>query len=478
MLQVNPGQVFGKGTSRTKASVRQSRANPASRPGSANRVLGERNQAVAAVGAWVEGGRELEEHPAVRASLTEELQAEKRREDEEGLRRFQDTVRCRVAHQAQLSKKRQQLQKTYKQVESDRRFLQRFGDSAQRPSADDGPTPCWPCREPDVSRSHPDVRGVHRSAGRHRLKEQRCQQAGEGVTQVRHRLAACRMIPDEEMLSNLPGGKWNISAARDKPVSHMSETEQEVEEEEEVLENEEEEDGDDFPLTSQHERPVVQQDMKESPGHQNVAFHRALVHGKVLKELDQSHVDPFFSSDSRVLWPLDDQEELRRQHQSQFLKHRRLYMDIEREQVKYNKQQRQHLKRIARIKTEKERIRLEEERKLENLRQLNETRRQMEERELLILERLRIEEEERLMELEKRKLKKKEQEHTRFIEALRAKMKERLSQEKSELPPLCCCGSSFWDSHPDTCANNCIFHNNPKAYAQALHSALLTLELH
>lgn len=50
----------------------------------------------------------------------------------------------------------------------------------------------------------------------------------------------------------------------------------------------------------------------------------------------------------------------------------------------------------------------------------------------------------------------------RFIEALRAQVKERMSQAKLELPPLCCCASSFWDSHPDTCANNCVFYNNPK----------------
>lgn len=43
------------------------------------------------------------------ALLTDEVQAEKRRENEESLRRFQDEVRHRVA---QVSKKRQQLQKT------------------------------------------------------------------------------------------------------------------------------------------------------------------------------------------------------------------------------------------------------------------------------------------------------------------------------------------------------------------------------
>ena len=30
------------------------------------------------------------------------------------------------------------------------------------------------------------------------------------------------------------------------------------------------------------------------------------------------------------------------------------------------------------------------------------------------------------------------------------------------LPPLCCCGPDFWDAHPDTCANNCIFYKNHK----------------
>ena len=50
----------------------------------------------------------------------------------------------------------------------------------------------------------------------------------------------------------------------------------------------------------------------------------------------------------------------------------------------------------------------------------------------------------------------------RYIEALRAQMRERITQEKVDLPALCCCGDSFWDSHPDTCANNCVFYKNPK----------------
>ncbi|KAM7374703.1 hypothetical protein PAMP_007347 [Pampus punctatissimus] len=251
-----------------------------------------------------------------------------------------------------------------------------------------------------------------------------------------------------------------------KAESHVQRAEHEVEEEEE------EEEGDDVLFTSQRECPLVQQNI--SCG----AFHHSLVSERELWDTDQP--DPGSKSnprDPQVLWPLADQEKLKRQRQSQFLMHRRLFMNIEREQVKENKQHRKHLKRTARIKAEKEQIRLEEERKLERERQLTEARQKLEERELLILERLKLEEEERAAELERRKRQEKGKVASRFIEALRARMKERLSQEKLELPPLCCCASSFWDSHPDTCANNCVFHHNPKAYAKALHSAMLSLDL-
>ncbi|KAI9531936.1 hypothetical protein NQZ68_036742, partial [Dissostichus eleginoides] len=197
---------------------------------------------------------------------------------------------------------------------------------------------------------------------------------------------------------------------------------------------------------------------------------------------DLSQPDPGSKSNLRVsqaLWPLPDQEELKKQRQSQFLMHRRQYMYIEREQVKENKQNRKHLKRTASIKAEKEQVRVEEERKLERVRLLAEARQKLEERELLILDRLNLEEEEeeRAEELQRRKREEQGKVSARFIEALRARMKERVSQEKLEPPPLCCCASSFWDSHPDTCANNCVFYNNPKAYAKALHSTMLSLDL-
>nr|XP_046266307.1 coiled-coil domain-containing protein 15 [Scatophagus argus] len=417
-----------------KASVSQTKERPASR---ASKVLAERNQAVVAVGAWVECGQDFLEHPCTLALLTEEIQAEKRKENEESLRRFQDEVRHRVAQQAQVSKKRLQPgPKPDRRVQHQQRQVwTHHVSSGEKLMSAGGPA---------------QQRGELRSP----------QESSEGVRRVRLRLAACRMIPHEEVTSDLPGGEWNISATRHKAGSHMLRAEQEVEEE-----DDEEEEGDDQLFTSQHECPLVQQKLS----------------GAESWESDRSHPDAGFQSNlgvPRVLWPLTHREELKRQRESQFLMHRRLYMNIEREQVKENEQHRKHLKRTARIKAEKEQIRREEERKLERVQQLAEARRKLEERELLVLERLKLEDEERTAELQRRKREEKGKVTARFVEALRAQMKERLSQEELEkLPPLCFCASSFWDSHPDTCANNCVFHNNPKAYAKALHSTVLSLDL-
>ncbi|KAM8899391.1 uncharacterized protein ccdc15 [Spinachia spinachia] len=399
-----------------------------------NRVLAGRNPAVAAVGAWVERGQDFVQHPSALALLTEEIQAEKRREAEESLQRFQDEVRHRVAQQAQDSQKRRQRQ-TDSEVKPRRRILQQQQQVWTRCVSAGGPA-------------------------QQRVTDKSSPQSAGGMRQVRLRLAACRIIPHEEMTSELSGGEWNSSSSR-RTGTRMIRAEQEVEEQEYV---EEEERGNDHLFTRQHECPLVQQKMR----------------GPMMWDSEKPQL-PAYKSDVRgpqALWPLIDQEELKRQRESQFLMHRRLYMDIEREQVKENKQNRKHLKRTRRIKAEKEQSRLEQERKLERDRRLAEAKRKLEDRELLILERLRLEEEERDVHLQRRRREEEGKVAVRFIDALRAQMKERLSREKLEPPPLCCCASSFWDSHPDTCANNCVFHNNPKAYAKALHSTMLSLALH
>ncbi|XP_038163400.1 coiled-coil domain-containing protein 15 isoform X1 [Cyprinodon tularosa] len=405
-------------------------------PLKASKVLAERNQAVVAVGAWVEDGQDFREHPAALAVLTEELQAQIRRENEDSLRRFQDEVRRRVAHQAHRSKRRQQNH-AHPSVISHRRFPyyqvvthQEFDSEENIPSG---------------------------SAAQHSTSPR----SRDPMRQVRLRLAACRLIQQEETASDLPGGRWNIS-----PTRHANQRSgaQGQRTERDVLEDEGEEARDPPFFGSQHECPLVQQ---------KVGKHAFLD----LDDLHSDHSSARSLSVPRVLWPMMNQEKVKKQRQAQFLIHRRQAMSTEREQVKENKQLRKHLKRTARIKAEKEKVRQEEEMKLERARMLAEARQRLEERELQILERLKLEEEQRAEQLQKRNKEEPRRDSARFVESLRAQLKERLSQTKLELPPLCCCASSFWDSHPDTCANNCSFHNNPRAYAKALRSALVSLDL-
>ncbi|XP_008330872.1 coiled-coil domain-containing protein 15 isoform X2 [Cynoglossus semilaevis] len=429
---MNASRVKAQTHGQNKGSVSSEQQQRASRTNRSNRVLAERNQAVAAVGAWVEDGHDFEQHPSTLASITEKLQTERRRQNEESLRRFQNDVRHRVALQTQLLKKRQQLQSGLV-VKPGRRISEHL----------------------DVKSQHVPLGDAVMSQGvtaKHKLLQQSYEEAGEGTRLIRHKLAACR---HRETASDLPGGNWNMSPNRHKSAHHVVWTEQEVEDDTYTMEE-----GGCLDFSRQHKCPLVQQRDRR-----HVTWD-----SDKLQPDSESSLKP-----TKILWPMNDQEELKRQWQSRFWMKRRQFMDHEREQVKENMQHRRHLKRTERIKAEKEQIRLEEEKKLEGARQLAAARHMLEERELLILERLKLEEEERAAELQRTKKEEKQKETSRYVDALRAQAKERLSQEKVELPPLCCCASSFWDSHPDTCANNCVFYNNPKAYAQALHSAMMGL---
>ena len=49
------------------------------------------------------------------------------------------------------------------------------------------------------------------------------------------------------------------------------------------------------------------------------------------------------------------------------------------------------------------------------------------------------------------------------MEALRNVAQERAEFCSLEMPRLCTCGPTIWDTHPNLCANNCIFYRNPKS---------------
>ncbi|XP_063527618.1 coiled-coil domain-containing protein 15 isoform X9 [Pongo pygmaeus] len=158
-----------------------------------------------------------------------------------------------------------------------------------------------------------------------------------------------------------------------------------------------------------------------------------------------------------------DKEEDKKERQKQYLRHRRIFMDIEREQVREQQRQKEQKKKIERIKKKREQERYAEEQRIVrmNFHEDPYSGEKMSE----ILAQLQLEEIKGAREKQQR-----EKEYLRYVEALRAQIQEKMQLYNITLPPLCCCGPDFWDAHPDTCANNCIFYKNHRAYTRALHS--------
>ncbi|XP_004641500.1 coiled-coil domain-containing protein 15 isoform X2 [Octodon degus] len=158
-----------------------------------------------------------------------------------------------------------------------------------------------------------------------------------------------------------------------------------------------------------------------------------------------------------------DLEEEKKERQKQYLRHKRLFMDIERKQVKEQKRQKeQQKKKIEKIKKKKEQHYIEEQRIL----RLTSHEAPFSEQEMSdSLGQLQLEG-------AREKQQRREKEYARYVEALRAQVQEKMKLYNITLPPLCFCGPDFWDAHPDTCANNCIFYKNHRAYNRALYSVI------
>ncbi|XP_059039867.1 coiled-coil domain-containing protein 15 isoform X4 [Mustela lutreola] len=166
-----------------------------------------------------------------------------------------------------------------------------------------------------------------------------------------------------------------------------------------------------------------------------------------------------------------DQEEDKRERQKQYLRYRRLFMDIEREQVKEQQRQKEHQKKVEKIKKKKEQQRYAEEQRI--LRMNFHEELYSGEKMSDILAQMKLEELKGVREKQQQR----EKESQRYMEALRVQIQEKMRLYNITLPPLCCCGPDFWDAHPDTCANNCIFYKNRRAYTRALHSVINSCDI-
>ncbi|XP_036209898.1 coiled-coil domain-containing protein 15 isoform X6 [Myotis myotis] len=161
-----------------------------------------------------------------------------------------------------------------------------------------------------------------------------------------------------------------------------------------------------------------------------------------------------------------NQEEDKKERQKRYLRYRRLFMDIEREKVKEQQRQKECRKRIEKIKRKKEQQRYAEEQRILRMNFHEEpcSGEKMSE----MLAQLQLEETKEAREKQQRR----ERECQRYLEALRVQIQEKMRLYNITLPPLCGCGPDFWDAHPNTCANNCIFYKNHRAYTRALYSVI------
>ncbi|XP_044853343.1 coiled-coil domain-containing protein 15 isoform X2 [Mauremys mutica] len=444
-------------------------------------VLAERNQSVAPVGVWVEsaqaGGKWEESIAFASAFQVEEELKEQQKEKEENLKRFQGEVKQRVNQQIKMRRK-QQLQKSCEAAEKESSVVMRCSESALH---------LTPKRNTCVYRSNAasaicssgtnlipvqQLRASSEEEGREKQSQLFYQQANtlsKTMKQVRCRLASCRTVPKGAGPPELPGGIWGVSPTRNKLVSRRP-TSVHGEECEE------------FPLAGHHDLPAELQDQattknQAEQGDDNLYY--KLEFGKLYNGLmnasDPAGPSSGLSTDFQaplVLWPGIDKEETKKQRQNQYLRYRRLFMDIEREQVKEQQRQKERQKKIAKIKSEKEHQRRAEEQRIQEMAYQQDTC--SGEKACEVLAQLRLEER------RVRKSKEKQQrnkEYMRYMEALRAQMREKIKLYNIDLPPLCCCGSDFWDSHPDTCANNCMFYKNHKAYARALQSVISSCDI-
>ena len=154
----------------------------------------------------------------------------------------------------------------------------------------------------------------------------------------------------------------------------------------------------------------------------------------------------------------------------QYLLFRRLYSELEREQVRKKKLQSSHSRQVEVLKKRKEmeRRKVEEEMGSDHASSvvstsLSEDKRMAEDWAELMLE------EERKQQLQKAK------ETERYLAALKMRLREQVEMRKLVVPPLCSCAKTIWDANPNTCANNCIFYRNPNGRCKLVGYRLIFL---
>lgn len=416
------------------------------------------------------------------------------------LKHFQQEVKKRVTNLDRI-KKQAQLEINYKAAEHERNIVCQSAFSSQD-SAKKDTSLIRPNSALEVEKSPRHNKGQKERMSMdvfdsHAFSDQ-TNQVHEHVRHAKKNLMSRQVITDNYVADDLPGGVWKISKTRDHPSSRYTVDGQEFDilddhliEKVKVVNNKAFADDYDTEDLDKENLETMSTHSEDMPGREKCVKFDIDTHSDRHTDLHtkrhaQHSVNTFSGTDIHRNMPLVkvppniyegvQSEEEKRRAKSQQAMYRRLFMDLEREQVKENLRRQEHRKRILKLKKEKEEDRVKEE---QLSKQLIEPRDPVTgETSQEVLER---EEQERqfirqtLREHERQARKSKEME--RYIEALRQQLKEKTRRKKIDLPPLCCCGESIWDTNPETCANNCVFYKNPKEYGRALQAMLDSSEL-
>ena len=156
-----------------------------------------------------------------------------------------------------------------------------------------------------------------------------------------------------------------------------------------------------------------------------------------------------------------------------FGQRRKFMMDLEREKVRRINHSKREAKRIASIVGQKERIRAAQEKQLVSEAEQAEREAAVNRARAAKAERDARARNEHLGRMAERK----RTEMARFVEALRAKVVEKVERGGVDIPRLCGCGVGvgLWDAHPDVCAYNCVFFRDWEGYWTAMADLVCSL---
>ncbi|XP_052250407.1 coiled-coil domain-containing protein 15-like isoform X2 [Dreissena polymorpha] len=465
-----------------------------SKPVISTDVMGNRNVEVRAVGAWVEAEPALREPEAVISAQEEEIRLRQvQLEKQARLKHFQAEVRKRVNKLDKL-KKQSQLETNYRAAEHERNVVGQSAFSSQDSAKKDTSLvrPHTALGIIKAAKHQKDSENPHSSLDLQAFCDQ-TNQVHRHVSHAKKNLVSRRVITENFVADDLPGGVWKISKTRDHPSSRYTVDGEEFDilddqliEKVKVVNNKEYNFDDNVEAVDEHLRDSSDKENdvvhEELPVPSTKKFVRKVQFDDQPREYSRrpQTVTSFTGTDLNRNLPLlrvpniyegVETEEEKRRARAQQAMYRRLFMDIEREQVKENLRRQEHRKRIIKLKKEKEEERVREEQISEQLVEprdpvTGETSTEALEREEQDKQFIRR----TIREHERRAQKSKEME--RYIGALREQLKDKVRRRGVELPPLCCCGDSIWDTNPETCANNCVFYKNPKEYGRALQAML------